>query len=312
MKNPVLTVTLNPAVDKTIKISNFKLGREHRFDGIFLSAGGQGVNVSQALKKLGVYSVATGFAGGVSGSYIRGKLNKEKIKTAFIEIQGETRSSLTVIDRKNRKTTRILENGPLVKQKEVRAFKQKFSSLLDHCCYVVFSGRNIPGTGDSFYRELIRMAKKKGKITVLDTSGAAFALGIKAKPDIIKPNLREAEIVLKRTMDTTSKIKKGMRVFLNKGIKYVIVSLGSHGAIGYNGEEFWSAVPPAQKAINPVGSGDALVAGFISAQLKEYSFAKSLQAAVAVGTANALSINPGYFTKAQVRRIIKKVKLKKV
>lgn len=312
MKNPVLTVTLNPAVDKTIKISNFKLGLEHRFDEIFLSAGGKGVNVSQALKKLGVCSVATGFAGGASGVYIRRKLQKEKIKTAFIEIQGETRTSLTVIDGKSRKTTRILEDGPMVKRKDIHAFKQKFSSLLDHCCYVVFSGRNIPGTGDSFYRDLIHMAKKKGKITVLDTSGLPFSLGLKGKPDIIKPNLREAEIILKRTLDTTSKIKKAIRVFLSKGIKYVIVSLGSQGAIGYNGGEFWSAVPPAQKAINPVGSGDALVAGFIYARLKEYSFAKSLQTAVAVGTANALSIDPGYFTRAQVIHLIKKVKLKKV
>ena len=99
---------------------------------------------------------------------------------------------------------------------------------------------------------------------------------------------------------------------VGKGIQYVIISLGRDGAVGSDGKGLWSAKPPAKKAINPVGSGDALVAGFLYAQLKGYSFARSLQTGVAVGTANSLSVNPGYFTKSQARQLIKKVRIKKL
>lgn len=309
MNRYVLTVTCNPAIDKTIKIDNFRLGLEHRFRDVYRSAGGKGVNVSQALKKVGIESLATGFLGGKSGEYIKEKLEEEGIQTDFIRIKGETRTSLTIIDKKLKKTTRILEPGPTVNRKDIICFKKKFQSLLKQCFYVVFSGRNIPGASDSFYYDLIKLAEKQRKPAILDTSGKPLLLGIKAKPFLIKPNLKEAEYILGKKLNHVWKLRLAVKELLELGIENVIISMGREGVVASDGRETWFAKPHRRKAINPVGSGDALIGGFLYSKIKGKRFKEAVKIAVAAGTANALSVNPGEFKKKAVFDIAKSVKL---
>ena len=312
MKPRILTVTLNPAIDKTVKVENFKFGQDSYEDAIFLSAGGKGLNVSRVLKRLGIESIATGFVGGASGDYIKKQLNKEKIKHDFCHIKKDTRTSLTVIDSYSKKITRLLERGPLVRNIDCQRFKKKYISLIKKCDYVIFSGKSIPGAPGSFYAQLISQAKKRNKFTVLDTSGMPYKLGLKQKPFMVKPNLKEAEFLIDNRLDSLKKIKQAVCLFHRRGIKIVAITLGSKGAVISDANEILFAVPPKIKQKNPVGCGDAFIGGFIALYGRDKNLLQAARMAVACAAANALSFNPGFINLGTVKKIINQIKIRKL
>jgi len=310
MKPFILTVSLNPAVDKTALVPNFQIGKDFREKAIFLSAGGKGINVSRVLGRLGSNNIACGLIGGSNGNYLKKQLTKEKIKHDFLAIKGNSRLSLTVIDPATNIITRLLERGPEISKYELNLFRKKFILLLKNCRCVVLSGRSVPGAPDSFYAELITIAKKKNIITVLDTSAKPYKLALLEKPFMIKPNLVEAEDLAGKKLNTLSKIKKFIFCWHKKGIPIIALTLGSKGAIVSNQSEMIFSQPPHIKRKNPVGCGDAFIAGFISAYLKNKSFSECVRLATSCGAANALSINPGFINVTTLKKISAKVKLR--
>jgi len=309
MNKKVLTVTLNPAIDKTVTVPNFKTGRDFREQALFLSAGGKGINVSRVLKFLGTPTIATGFIGGSDGDYITMRLDKERIKHDFCFIGENTRTSLTIIDPSHNTITRILERGPSITRFELNKFKRKFFKLTRQCRVVIFSGRNIPGAPDYFYEELIEIAKKNNIFTVFDTSGKPYELGLQAKPSMIKPNLKEAEQLLYRKIFLLSEAKQAVYQLHKRGIPLVALTMGSRGAIVSNGKEMIQAIPPKIKRKSPVGCGDAFIGGFIASYVRNKSLGESVRMAVSCGAANALSINPGFINKTKVKKLFKQVKI---
>ncbi len=312
MKNYVLTVTLNPAIDKTVTVPNFSVGRDFREDAIFVCAGGKGLNVSRVLKCLRINNIATGFRGGPCGDHISQMLNEEGVRHDFCKVAGNTRTSLTVIDPSLNTITRVLERGPQITRKELKAFRKKFLSLLKHCRCVIFSGRNIPGAPDFFYADLITAAKRKKIITVLDSSGRPYELGLEKRPFMVKPNLAEVEQVEGKHILSVQKVKQAAFDFYRLGIQIVAVTMGSRGAVVFDGKEMVLAKPPRVKRRSPVGCGDAFIGGFIASRIRNESFVESVRMAVACGAANALSMNPGFIRPSAVREILKKVKIKKI
>ncbi|UCD15581.1 MAG: 1-phosphofructokinase family hexose kinase [Candidatus Omnitrophota bacterium] len=309
MKPYILTVTLNPAIDKTVSVPGFKVGEDFREQALSISAGGKGINVSRVLRRLGVDTRATGFIGGYCGSYIERQLRKEGINYDFTQVKVNTRTSLTIIDSRLNTITRVLERGGTIKKVELNSFRKKFLSLLKGAKVVVLSGRNIPGVQDSFYAELIDVAKKKGAVTIFDTSGPAFTVGLKKKPFMIKPNLAEVEQILADKLVSLAKIKKAAYSLYKRGVKIVAITMGSRGAVLFNGKDMVLAVPPKLRRRSPVGCGDAFIAGFISSFIKNSSFPECARMAVSCGAANALSINPGFIKPATVKKIFKQVKI---
>jgi len=310
MNFSVLTVTLNPAVDKLVKVKKFLPGQDHRVCAIFRSAGGKGINVARALIHLGVSACATGFIGGPSGFFIRDVLQHEKIPADFLNLSGETRTSLTVLDQSSQQLTRILEPGPILSRRQQREFLLKYSTLAKKVRFVVLSGRNAYGMADNYYAHLIRIASRLKRKVILDTSGPAFVKGVSARPFIIKPNLEEAEYFLARRLSRLADLKKALSLFLKKGISIPIISLGHRGAVASDGSQFLFAQAPKIRACNPVGCGDALVAGFVFCLLKGYPFSRALQTAVAAGTVNALNEHPGLIKQKRVRHFIPEVRIK--
>jgi len=289
MPAPVLTVTLNPAVDRTVDGSRVRL-----------SAGGKGINVSRALKALGVDSTVTGFAGGKTGDLIRAALKKERIGERLVGIRGASRQNLTVIGRGG-KTARRIEKGPAVSAGEFGEFKKIFTKLLRGRRYVIFSGANANGLKDSAYAELIRVAKKNGVKTALDTRDAALKEGLKAKPDIVKPNIKEARYIC----------GKGAPECLRaKGARTVLLTMGAAGAVATDGRNTINARPPRIRAVNDVGCGDAFLAGFVAYRLKGKDFKESVRAATAAGAANAAAkaacIVPGSFKKKDFLEMLRR------
>jgi len=310
MKEKIITLTVNPAIDKTVSIDNFKVGHDFREQDLSISAGGKGINVSRVLKSLGLDSLASGFIGGHDGQFLVGLLKEEKIKHDFCRIKANTRTSLTVIDPLSKTITRVLERGPEVTKQEISLLEKKISLLEKQAKYLIISGRNVPGCNTNFYGKIIKQAKNKNIFTVLDTSSDSFKLALKAKPDMIKPNLDEAEQFLKRQLNTVEDIKSAAYSFFNLGIKNVAITMGSAGAVLFNGQELILATVPKIIRKNPVGCGDAFIAGFIASFQRSEEFTECIKMASAVAAANALSIAPGMVKKKDLSQILKEVKIK--
>jgi len=310
MTKSVLTVTLNPAIDKIVHVNNFCVGDDFRSSKVALSAGGKGINVSRALNCLGISNIATGFLGGTSGDFIEKKLKTERIENAFLKIQSESRTNLTIIDQKN-KITRILESGATVSNNNLRRFKRHFNGLLKKCDIVIFSGSIAPGLPKSIYFDLIQMAHHRGVKTILDTNGNPLRLALRAKPFAVKPNLSEAEFVLGEKLNSLNKKKAAVKYLLEKS-QIVILSLSQQGAIVGWQDQFFLASPSKLMCVNNVGCGDSLVAGFIYALKNNFSFEKSVRFAVAIGSADVLTLTSGEISKKDIKKILPKILLRRL
>ena len=307
---PVVTVTLNPAIDKSVIVENFRPGSGYRCREVHECAGGKGINVSRALKLLNVPNLALVFVAGHSGEFIRQSLRDEKVSAKFVMTAGYTRTSLTIIDAKSRRSTRILEPGPDISSREARSFQQMFERNVPRCRYVVLSGRNAVGLPDDFYGRLIRIARRFHKPVILDTSGIPLKEALRQKPFCCKPNRKEAENLLGYRLKTPGQLKKGLKKILSMGVKEVIISLAAEGAVASNGKDWLWARPPASRVVNSVGCGDALVAGYLASRLRGMSFAENLRFAVAAGSANAVSLQPGRLSPSLARQLVREVSLK--
>ena len=189
----ILTVTLNAAIDRTVAVPNFRLGQRHRAVESRTMAGGKGVNVARALRLLGRPVIATGLAGGATGTRLIDQLGEESVLTAFTRIAGETRSNLAVVDPTTGEQTEINERGPAVSGQEIELFIDKLLYLAKGVSVCVFAG-SLPRQVDvDVYAGLIRELRRLGVITIVDTDGDPLRRAVRAEPDVISPNVLEAE-----------------------------------------------------------------------------------------------------------------------
>lgn len=308
----VLTVTLNPAVDRMVEIPEFTAGKSYVKGPEHVSAGGKGINVSRALKCLNVPSMATGILGGCSGRVtILKMLRKERMAQDFYKFGGYSRTSLTVIDPVLGRATQILEEGPKITAEQLAGFKEKFQQQLPKSNYVAIAGRNARGVSDRFYAELISMAAQLQVPVLLDTHGPALAYGIKAGPAVVTPNLQEAQKVAGRRLSSHSDLKYALKFLADLGAQSAVITLGEDGAVGFSGGEMMFTEIPAIKPYNVVGCGDAFNAGLIAALLEGRGFALAMRSAAACATASALTVTPGNFEQEEYQRVFKRTKVRK-
>ncbi|MGV9199786.1 MAG: 1-phosphofructokinase family hexose kinase, partial [Promethearchaeia archaeon] len=186
----IYTVTLNPAVDRTIELDHIKLGGLNRVKSTRLDASGKGINVSRVIHSLGGESIALGFLGGKNGLFIYEKIQELGIREAFIRIQNSTRMNIKVLENETKQVTEFNEKGPVIKDNEINELKRLLKENVKNEDFIIFSGsvpKNIP---DSIYRELIQLLPREVK-TILDSDGPLLKEGIKASPFLIKTNLGE-------------------------------------------------------------------------------------------------------------------------
>ncbi len=189
----IVTVTLNAAMDRTLLVPSFQLGHRHRASLAFGSAGGKGVNVARALRRLGVPVVCTGLVGGQSGTQIAESLTEEGILNDFVRIEDNSRTSTSVLDPLSDQYTEINEWGPEVTEDELDALRDKLAYLTQGAEYVVLAGSLPRAVDPSFYAELVRDLNKRQILTVLDAEGEPLRLGVESEPHLVSPNVREAE-----------------------------------------------------------------------------------------------------------------------
>ena len=189
----IITVTLNAAIDKSLSVPNFRLGRRHRTVEQTTMPGGKGVNVARTLKTLGQPVIATGFAGGPTGTRIVEQLTEESILNDFVRIREESRTNTAVYDPTSGEQTEINERGPAVSGKEVELFRDKLLYLARGADVVVFAGSLPRGVEADLYAQLIKEVRKAGVQTVVDADGEPMRQAVRAEPDVISPNVIEAE-----------------------------------------------------------------------------------------------------------------------
>lgn len=304
----IVTVTMNPAVDKTIKLDELKRGGLNRIEHAELDAGGKGINVSKTIYALGGKTIATGFLGGNSASYIKDALADYQIQMEFIELDGETRTNLKIVE-PDGLLTELNEAGPVVGTGLVEQLEKKLDELAGEDTWFVFSGSVPRGVGTDIYEKLIRQVKKKGAKTVLDADGELFRNGVKARPDVIKPNRMELERYFgEPAADDEILIGMGKKL-LSQGIKLAAISLGQGGAI-FMTDRITYGVPAVEVPVNSsVGAGDALVAGLVYSMEEGKTLEDAIRVAVATSAGAVMTAGTKPPTREMVQELEERVHL---
>jgi len=256
----IATITLNPALDKMMTIANFTIGKTNRARFDHMEPGGKGINVARVLKQLDCPVVASGFLAGNNGRYISQDLKAREICTEFVQVPGETRVNLKIIDPVSGTLTEINEPGFAVGEEHLRLLHQKVEELAKRCTVMVFSGSLPPGVPQDIYATLLRIARKNGVKTVLDTSGEALRNGLTERPDLIKPNLAEVEDFFQTKVDEEKALVDAARELLLRGARMVVISMGAAGALAAGGDGVIRASAPPIDTCSTVGAGDSMVA----------------------------------------------------
>lgn len=311
----ILTVTLNPAVDKTYTTHNVVVGHVNRMRTAERIAGGKGVNVTKILRQYGCEVAATGFLGGYSGRFIAEELEKRGAQCCFVQISEETRSNMNIVA-DDGYVTEILEPGPKIAEEELARFMGQYEMLLDGCGLVILSGSAARGIGTDIYAELTRLAADKRVPVYLDSSGESLKLGIQSKsgarPELIKPNWKELEYIMGHKIRDREEIIEAAGFLHREGILRVIVSMGSKGLISVTGDGVYFAKAEGIRAVNTVGCGDSVVASYAIAAVKGENEEQAIRRACAVSAANATTIESASIPMETAETLLNKIIVEKI
>lgn len=308
----ILTVTLNAAIDKRYVVENFRLGEVNRVKECAYTPGGKGLNVSKPAAIAGEEVVATGFVGGHAGNYIEEALKPFGIQSEFYHLEAESRSCINIWDETNRVQTEFLEPGFTVTEEQFQGFLKKFRNLVKQADVIAMSGSVPKGLDGSAYQRLVEICREEKRNVILDTSGALLTMGIEAKPTMIKPNLDEIRMLIGTSCDSLEEMIEAAKQIHEGGVEIVAVSLGAEGSFVVCEEGIYQAQVPKIDAVNTVGCGDSMIAGFAVGMSQKISVEGSLRLASAISAAAALREETGFFVKEDMERIFKEVKITKL
>jgi 1-phosphofructokinase family hexose kinase len=302
----IVTVTLNAALDRTLTVPNFQRGQRHRASQGLMLAGGKGINIARSLKLLGVPAVATGLAGGRTGTRIVEELTAEAVLNDFVRIEDESRTSTAVVDPTAPTYTEINEWGPEVRPEELEMLLEKLDYLSQGAEAVVFAGSLPRGVDEGFYGHAIRELNRRGVQTVLDSEGQPLRLGVQAEPVLVSPNQREAESLVGQEFNDDDDFMLGLDSIAEQGARNVLITQESRCFALLRAEREtrrYRARSPHVEPVSAVGSGDALLAAFLAARLAGKPAEEALAAAVATGTASTLEVGAGRFDPREQARL---------
>lgn len=310
----ILTVTLNPALDKTICIDNFSLNQVNRVDSIRLDAGGKGINVSNTIGAMGRKSIAYGVIGGQTGGFIKDALAKEGIEFKYLETKGETRTNLKIVDSMNETHTDINEPGPIVDAE----FEAEILKMLDRDIgkddVLIIGGSLLPGLTTKMYRKMTQLAFEKGARVILDTEGEQLQEALQASPHIIKPNIFELSGLAGKELESNEDVILFGKQLIAEGKvqKGVLVSMGEDGALWITKDTTIKVEAIKTDVKSTVGAGDAMVAALAISMDEGFNDEDMLKLATAAAVARISTEGPINCSMDQIKNIAAKVILKKV
>lgn len=289
----ILTITLNPSVDISYKLDELSLDTVNRVTDVSKTAGGKGLNVSRVIKQLGENVAATGFIGGSLGDFIQKEISNQEIEDFFVRIDGDTRNCIAIIH--EGKQTEILESGPTIHEKYTTEFLNQFSEDVQKVNLVTISGSLPEGLDKDFYARLVGISNQYDIPVLLDTNGELLfhTLESESSPYLIKPNLEELSDLLEEKVAEERQVISAIQSQKFSSIPWVVVTTGATGAIVKNNEEIYRVSTPKVAAINPVGSGDAVIAGFAVGLARGLVDEELIKYAITMGVLNAMEAKTG-------------------
>ncbi|HEX6711905.1 MAG TPA: 1-phosphofructokinase family hexose kinase [Thermoleophilaceae bacterium] len=312
----ILTVTLNAAIDRTLAVPNFHVGRRHRAVEQTAVAGGKGVNVARALKALGRPVLATGAAGGGTGARIIELLDDEGIANDFLRINEESRMSTAVIDPTDGVTTEINERGPALSNAERERAVERILYLAQGAQIVVLCGSLPRGVPVELYGQLVEELRRLGVTTVLDTEGEPLRVGTRACPELVTPNLIEAEELVGHEFADDEDRLSGVREIVALGARDAIITYesGCVALVGGDSAErvaYRVTVEP-REPLSPIGAGDAFLAGYVAGLYAGQGAEDCLRLAAACGAESVRHVGAGVIDPREVERLLPEVKAERL
>lgn len=307
----ITTVTLNPAIDKTCTLTSLRPGTVNRMESVKNLAGGKGINVTKVLRQYDYPVSALGFLGGYTGRFIEEYVERIGAECCFTHIAGETRTSINVLAQDGY-VTELLEPGAVISEEELAAFYETFERNIEDSELIIMSGSVPAGVPVSVYKELIQRAAKKGKRVMLDTGGDFLKEGVSALPFMIKPNLKELEVLAGRKIKDREDALHAALHFHMLGIPHVMVSMGEKGLLYVTEQKAYFASVPKIKAVNTVGCGDSAVAAFAMGILSEKAPVEVLKWCAAISAANAMTLESAVIPKENAEELVADIRVEKL
>ncbi len=307
----IVTLTVNPAIDRTITVDRLVFEDRAYITSSHESAGGRGINASCVIHSFGGQTMAIVPAGGKSGTHFEDLVKSSGFELVVVPVNRGVRHNLILTDKQGL-TIKLNEPGAPLENSELARLEKEIRTRLDNASWLLLCGSLPPGVPAQFYAQLIKVARKRGVKTLLDADGDALEVGIAAKPTVVKPNLQEAERLLKSALLTRTHFVHAVERIQKMGAESVILSLGSQGAVGAFDHQMMEVIPPRVDAIAPIGAGDALAAAFAWSMERNDDFRHAIRWGVAAGTASARLPGMSFAGLAQTEEIYKQVDLRQV
>lgn len=308
----ITTVTLNAAIDKLYIIDSLEPYQVMRVKTVNNTAGGKGINVAKVAALAGEPVTAMGLVGGQNGRLFTSLLANTAIRAAFTEVSGETRCCVNVRDTATNHSTEFLEPGCPVEAADLERFLADYREAVKQPGVVTISGSMPKGAPTGFYKDLVKIAVEAGRKVILDTSGPALGAALEAKPTMIKPNTDEIRQLLEVDITSKEELIQAAQKLHQSGIEIVTVSLGKDGALTVCGDGAYQGMTPNVPVVNTVGCGDSMVAGFAIGLSRGYPIEETIRLALAISTANALTLDTGSFRQEDLERLLGQVEVQKL
>lgn len=260
----IVTVTLNPSLDRTLELTSLGRGQVNRATSNQVDPGGKGVNVARALVANGVAARAVMPVGGPEGEHLANLIDARGIDTRLVDISGSVRTNVSLVE-PDGTVTKVNASGPRLDEPELAAVIEAIIGAAEDAEWVAVCGSLPPDVPDDVYADLTREVQERGGRVAIDTSGAPLAAAVGVGPDLVKPNALELAELVDRELVTFGDVVTAAGELRQRGVGTVLVSLGADGAVLVDGSDAVHADTPPLTPRSNVGAGDATLAGFLAA-----------------------------------------------
>ena len=300
----VLTITLNPTIDKNYFVDRLVPDNKLRCSNPQVDPGGGGINVAKGMKRLGGDVTAFVLAGGRNGEYLKELLVREDVPFVMMDSEGETRESIVISEHTSNHQYRIVVDGPFIDEEISNAILQKIKSLDPFPEYVVASGSLPLGMPENYYALIARIVKEKGERFILDTSGMPMKLAFKEGVYLAKPNLGELSKISGTEQLELDDVDEAAQALISEGLcEVVVVSMGAAGAMLVTKNMYKIFPAPAVHRKSTVGAGDSMVAGMVWSLQHGKNLEEMTMMGIACGTAATMNEGTKLFLKEDVLRL---------
>src|SRR5438132_10425268 len=306
----IATVTLNTAIDQTVRVDNFRPNSVNQGHAIRFDASGKGVNVAAFLADYGHDTAVTGYLGQANVAIFEQFFAAKGINDCFVRIPGNTRINVKVVDEVNQQTTDINMPGQTPPQEAMSTLLETIEQLASSCDWFVLSGSLPPHVPTTIFATIITQLKRQKKHIILDTSGEALREGIQAGPTIVKPNIEELQYLIGHSLTSEAEIQQAAHQLLNEDIELVVVSMGKRGAMLVEQATTLIATPPSVTVTKTFGAGDAMVAGLLTAQIQGLSLADCGRLATAFSVGAIAHLSYDLPSRDMLRRYVQQVDIR--